>query len=110
MPTTGRCCARTAWGKMAPPPIKPKSARRLVCRERSIVRDDGGRFTTPPPSRLEARSLLGDKAANELGAPVFLPFPHGCQGPSPHQQGRDARAGRAGGINGQSHLATQKWP
>src|SRR5215207_8009532 len=20
----------------------------------------------------------------------FLPFPHGCQGPSPHQQGRDA--------------------
>src|SRR5215217_8025853 len=21
----------------------------------------------------------------------FLPFPHGCQGPSPHQQGRDAR-------------------
>src|SRR3954466_14369126 len=21
----------------------------------------------------------------------FLPFPHGCQGPSPHQQGREAR-------------------
>src|SRR6187200_1083161 len=21
----------------------------------------------------------------------FLPFPHSCQGPSPHQQGRDAR-------------------
>src|SRR4051794_38149406 len=21
----------------------------------------------------------------------FLPFPHGCQGPSPHQQGRDTR-------------------
>src|SRR5215207_4053079 len=41
--------------------------RRLVCRERSIVRGDGGRFTTPPPSRLEARSRLGDKAANELG-------------------------------------------
>src|SRR3954464_15068475 len=26
-----------------------------------------------------------------LVLPSFLPFPHGCQGPSPHQQGRDAR-------------------
>ena len=34
------------------------NSRRLVCRERSIVTGDGGRFTTPPPSRLEARSRL----------------------------------------------------
>ena len=27
------------------------------------MRGDGGRFTTPTPSRLEARSRLGDKAA-----------------------------------------------
>ena len=32
---------------------------RLVCRESSIVRVDGDRFTTPPPSRLEARGRLG---------------------------------------------------
>src|SRR6516225_11909218 len=31
----------------------------LVCRESSIVRVDGGRFTTPLPSRLESRSRLG---------------------------------------------------
>ena len=29
----------------------PMTSRRLVCRERSIVRGDGGRFTTPPSSR-----------------------------------------------------------
>src|ERR1700751_2966225 len=34
-------------------------ASRLVCRESSILRGDGGRFTTLPPSRLEARSRLG---------------------------------------------------
>ena len=39
-----------------PDPIVP---RRLVCRESSILRDDGGRFMSPPPSRLEARSRLG---------------------------------------------------
>jgi predicted ATPase len=32
---------------------------RLVCLESSILRGDGGRFMTPPPSRLEARSRLG---------------------------------------------------
>ena len=30
--------------------IIPMTSRRLVCRERSIARGDGGRFTTPPPS------------------------------------------------------------
>src|SRR5215208_6763808 len=66
------------------------SFSRLVCRERSIVRDDGGRFTTPPPSRLEARSRLGDKAANELGAPVVSSIPAQLPGPEP----ASARKGR----------------
>src|SRR5215204_7320997 len=41
-----------------------KNSRRLVCRERSIVRCDGGRFTTPPPSRLEARSRLSQHSCS----------------------------------------------
>src|SRR6186713_1638134 len=66
------------------------SSRRLVCREKSIVGDDGGRFTTPPPSRLEARSRLGDKAANELGAPVVSSIPAQLPGLEP----ASARKGR----------------
>jgi hypothetical protein len=38
---------------------QPKLTNSLVCRESSIVGVDGGRFTTPPPSRLEARGRLG---------------------------------------------------
>src|SRR5215204_3051866 len=71
------------------PPITVYQAA-LVCRERSIVRGDGGRFTTPPPSRLEARSRLGDKAANELGAPVASSIPAQLPGPEP----ASARKGR----------------
>jgi putative tryptophan/tyrosine transport system substrate-binding protein len=41
------------------PTAAPPNSRRLVCRESSILRGDGGRFTTPLPSRLEARSRLG---------------------------------------------------
>src|SRR4051794_3211302 len=67
-----------------------KTSRRLVCRERSIVRGDEGRFTTPPPSRLEARSRLGDKAANELGAPAVSSIPAQLPGPEP----ASARKGR----------------
>ena len=73
-----------------PPTRTAKTSRRLVCRERSIVRDDGGRFTTPPPSRLEARSRLGDKAANELGAPVVSSIPAQLPGLEP----ASARKGR----------------
>ena len=47
------------------------------------MRCDGGRFTTPPPSRLEARSRLGDKAANELGAPAVSSIPAQLPGPEP---------------------------
>ena len=47
----------TAASRLARPPFKSPSG--LVCRESSILRDDGGRFMSPPPSRLEARSRLG---------------------------------------------------
>jgi len=57
--------------------------RRLVCRERSIVRDDGGRFTIPPPLRPEARSRLGSQSANELGAPVASSIPEQLPGHEP---------------------------
>ena len=56
------------------------------------MRGDGGRFMTPPPSRLEARGRLGEQAASELGVlQSLLPFPDSCQGTSPHQQGRDPK-------------------
>src|SRR3954462_12352683 len=83
-------CARTVPGEAKAPLSDSRSSRRLVCRERSIVRGDGGRFTTPPPSRLEARSRLGDKAANELGAPVVSSIPAQLPGLEP----ASARKGR----------------
>ena len=53
------CCARAASGHAAAPPSSAMNSRRLVCRESSILKGDGGRFMTPPPSRPEARSRLG---------------------------------------------------
>ena len=61
-PITGPagCCARAASGHAAAaPPSSVMNSRRLVCRESSIVKSDGGQFMTPPPSRLEARRRLG---------------------------------------------------
>ena len=61
-PITGiaGCCARAASGHAAAaPPSSVMNSRRLVCRERSIVRGDGGWVITRPPSRREARSRLG---------------------------------------------------
>src|SRR6266702_5566909 len=52
-------------------------------RKRSIVRDDGGRFTIPPPSRPEARSRFGSQSANELGAPVASSIPEQLPGHEP---------------------------
>src|SRR6188474_2062427 len=83
-------CARAANGAAALPTMSVSASLRLVCRERSIVRGDGGRFTTPPPSRLEARSRLGDKAANELGAPAVSSIPAQLPGLEP----ASARKGR----------------
>src|SRR4249920_586571 len=59
------------------------NARRLVCLESSILKGDGGWLTTPPPSRLEARSRLGSQTANEPGAPVVSSTPGQLQGPEP---------------------------
>ena len=78
------CCARAASGHAAAaPPSSVMNSRRLVCRERSIVRGDGGRFMTRPPSRPEARSRLGCQTANELGAPVASSIPAQLPGHEP---------------------------
>ena len=76
------CCARAASGHAtAPPPSSVMNSRRLVAREH--MRDDGGRFTIPPPSRPEARSRLGSQSANELGAPVASSIPEQLPGHEP---------------------------
>src|SRR5829696_7622477 len=84
------CCAPAARGHAAVAPSPTTKSRRLVCWERSIMRGDGNRFTTATPSRLEARSRLGDKAANELGAPAVSSIPAQLPGPEP----ASARKGR----------------
>ncbi len=51
--TTGifDCCARAVMGNATPAaPTAVINSRRLVRRERSILRDDGGQFTIPPPA------------------------------------------------------------
>src|SRR5262249_38147111 len=58
-------------------------ARRLVCRESSIVRGDGGSVMTVSPSRPEARSRFGSQTANELGAPVASSIPEQLPGREP---------------------------
>src|SRR5215471_11006851 len=65
----------------------------LVCRDRSILRGDGGSVTSGPPPWLEARARLGCQTAGELGAPAISSIPNGCQGTSPHQQGRGTKVG-----------------
>src|SRR5262249_26048074 len=67
----------------AAPPSSVMNSRRLVCRERSIVRGDEGRIMTRPSSRPEARSRLGCQTANELGAPVASSIPAQLPGHEP---------------------------
>src|SRR6516165_12605230 len=55
----------------------------IVCRERSIVRCDGGRFTGRPPPWLEARARLGCQTENELGAPAISSIPERLTGHEP---------------------------
>src|SRR6516162_3502633 len=59
------------------------NSRRLVCRERSIVRGDEDRIMIRPSSRPEARSLLGCQTVNELGAPVASSIPEQLPGHEP---------------------------
>src|SRR5262249_18277094 len=78
------CCARAASGHAtAAPPTSVMNLRRLVCRERSIVRGDEGRIMTRLSSRPEARSRLGCQTANELGAPVASSIPEQLPGHEP---------------------------
>src|SRR5215469_14427487 len=87
MPSRGTfvaCCARAASGHAAAaPPSSVMNLRRLVCRERSIVRGDEGRIMTRPSSRPEARRRLGCQTANELGAPVASSIPAQLPGHEP---------------------------
>src|SRR6516162_5182171 len=78
------CCARAPSGHAAAAPTSnAMNSRRLVCRERSIVRGDEGRIMTRPSSRPEARSRLGCETANELGAPVASSIPAQLPGHEP---------------------------
>src|SRR5262249_50206101 len=79
------CCARAASGHAAAaPPSSVMNSRRLVCRERSIVRGDRGWVViAQPPSRPEARRRLGYQTANELGAPVASSIPEQLPGHEP---------------------------
>src|SRR5215510_12593504 len=77
------CCARPASGHAAAPPSSVMNSRRLVCRERSIVRGDEDRIMIRPSSRPEARSLLGCQTVNELGAPVASSIPEQLPGHEP---------------------------
>src|SRR5215467_14793381 len=76
-------CARTVATHAVVPPRNVMKSRRLVCRERSKLKGDGGRFTRSPPSRLEARRRLGSQTANELGAPVVSSKPEQLPGHEP---------------------------
>src|SRR6516165_8794280 len=78
-------CARAARvHAAAAPPMSVMNARRLVCRERSIVRGDRGRVViAQPPSRPEARRRLGYQTASELGAPVASSIPVQLPGHEP---------------------------
>src|SRR5215207_7472594 len=61
----GLSCPHTTSGQATgAQPSRATRSRRLVCRERSIVRGDGGRFTTPPPSRLAAPSRLSQHSCS----------------------------------------------
>src|SRR5215472_4917436 len=88
-------CARATIGQIVAQPASAMNLRRLVCRESSILRDDGGRFTIPPPSRLEARSRLGAQTANELGAPVASSIPGQLPGQKPASARKGHEDGRA---------------
>src|SRR6516225_2175973 len=79
------CCARAPSGHAAAAPTSnAMNSRRLVCRERSIVRGDRGRVViAQPPSRPEARRRLGYQTASELGAPVASSIPVQLPGHEP---------------------------
>src|SRR5215204_4951497 len=61
----GLSCPHTTSGQATgAQPSRATRSRRLVGRERSIVRGDGGRFTTSPPSRLATPSRLSQHSCS----------------------------------------------
>ena len=59
-PITGNgCCATAASGHTAAPPSSVMNSRLFVCREKSVVRGDGGSVMTVFLSRPEARGRFG---------------------------------------------------
>src|SRR5215217_6326321 len=61
----GLSCPHTTSGQATgAQPSRATRSRRLVGRERSIVRGDGGGFTTPPPPRLAAPSRLSQHSCS----------------------------------------------
>src|SRR5207244_9229580 len=78
------CWVRAARGiATATPATNVMNSRRLVCRESSILRGDGGSVMTVSPSRPEARRRFGFQTANELGAPVASSIPEQLPGREP---------------------------
>src|SRR5436190_14713984 len=77
------CCACAASGHAAAPPMSVMNSRRLVCRESSILRGDGGSVMTVSPPRREARRRFGTETASELGAPVASSIPEQLPGREP---------------------------
>jgi hypothetical protein len=75
----------------------------------SIVTGDGGRFTTPSPLRLEARSRLGEKAASELGAPAVSSIPVRLRGSEPASATKGREDERAA-LWWNRWVAGQTWP
>src|SRR6516165_10052062 len=64
-----------------------------------MLRGDGGRFTTSPPSRPEAAVASESKPRMSLELRSLLPYPNSCLGTSPHQQERDTKMQSVCGVD-----------
>ena len=73
---------------------------RLVCRESSIVKGDGGRFMTRPRRDWKPAGASEVRPRMSLVL-VDFPYPDSCLGTSPHQQGWDTKMEKLsyGGID-----------
>ena len=78
------------------------NARRLVCRERSMLKDDGGSIHQLAPVMTGSPAAASDVTPRmSLVLQSFLPYPDSCLGTSPHQQGWDTKMAELsfGGID-----------
>src|SRR5262245_44212795 len=67
------------------------NSRRLVCRESSILRGDGGSVMTVSRRDRKPAGASDPKPRMSLALQSLLPYPNSCLGASPHQQGRDTK-------------------